>query len=493
MLRQLSFGERVAELERDELAEYFVETDQWRKVYQGESDVIFGNKGSGKSALYAALNTREDDLFDRGVLLISAENPRGDTAFAGIVPDPPPGEFEFISLWKTYIISLVASEIRDLELSGSSAQKLVNVAAAAGMLPLKGATLQTRLKLAWTWVKQRFQFEEFEGGVKLDPVTQAPIGITGKVRLREPDPADRAAGAVSLDDMFAMAEQALDDNDIAAWVLFDRLDVAFVDSPDLEANALRALFKTYLSLNQLKRVRFKIFLRSDIWSVITGGGFREASHITKRVDLQWGRDSLRNLVVRRMLSNPGLVEHYGLDADRVKSDAALQEELLKRAFPAKVDVGKNPETFDWVLGRVRDGTRTSAPREVIHLLTEARNAQLAMLERGEPDPPDDQVIARPAFREALAPVSEGRLHSTLIPEFPHLRDFIMAFEGGKTDYSIDNLQALWEVEEERAAEVAQQLVEIGFLELREASQGVRYWIPFLYRPALRLKQGAADD
>jgi hypothetical protein len=46
ILQAASFGERIAEQELDELAEYFVETDQWRRLYAGDVDIVYGPKGS---------------------------------------------------------------------------------------------------------------------------------------------------------------------------------------------------------------------------------------------------------------------------------------------------------------------------------------------------------------------------------------------------------------------------------------------------------------
>jgi hypothetical protein len=82
ILRQLSIGSRVAEDEVDELSRYFVETDQWRRILAGEVDVVFGPKGSGKSAIYTSLVSRVDDLFDRRIVIVPGENPRGTPAFA---------------------------------------------------------------------------------------------------------------------------------------------------------------------------------------------------------------------------------------------------------------------------------------------------------------------------------------------------------------------------------------------------------------------------
>jgi hypothetical protein len=52
ILERVSFGKRIAEEEVDDLAQYFVETNQWRQIFAGEKDVVFGDKGAGKSAIY---------------------------------------------------------------------------------------------------------------------------------------------------------------------------------------------------------------------------------------------------------------------------------------------------------------------------------------------------------------------------------------------------------------------------------------------------------
>jgi predicted ATP-dependent serine protease len=103
LLRNLSFGARVAEEETAELAKYFVETDQWNRIFRGEIDIIQGDKGAGKSAIYSLLVAKTNELFDKNILLITAEQPRGATVFRDLVSDPPTSENEFISLWKLYI------------------------------------------------------------------------------------------------------------------------------------------------------------------------------------------------------------------------------------------------------------------------------------------------------------------------------------------------------------------------------------------------------
>jgi len=147
------------------------------------------------------------------------------------------------------------------------------------------------------------------------------------------------------------------------WVLLDRLDVAFAEDAELENNALRALFRVYLDLLALSNFRLKIFLRTDIWNRITTQGFREASHITRHMTIVWNRSSLLNLVVRRALHNDSIRKAYLVSEDLARQSMEAQEKFFYGLCPDQVDVGPNkPNTFDWVLSRTRDGTKSNAPR-----------------------------------------------------------------------------------------------------------------------------------
>lgn len=51
LLKSLSFGSQVAEEEIQDLQSYFVETDQWSRIFGGKIDIVRGEKGTGKSAI----------------------------------------------------------------------------------------------------------------------------------------------------------------------------------------------------------------------------------------------------------------------------------------------------------------------------------------------------------------------------------------------------------------------------------------------------------
>lgn len=124
VLKSVSFGQRVAEDETRQLASYFVETDQWTKLFRGDIDIVYGPKGSGKSALYALLNANSGPLFDRSIVLVAAENPQGTPAFRNLLIDPPASEREFTGMWKLYFATLLQGVLAEYSIANASAQQL---------------------------------------------------------------------------------------------------------------------------------------------------------------------------------------------------------------------------------------------------------------------------------------------------------------------------------------------------------------------------------
>jgi hypothetical protein len=264
VLQSASFGERIAEQEIDELSEYFVETDQWRRLLAGEVDIVYGPKGSGKSALYSLLSARSDELFDRGILIVPGENPSGATAFADVAIEPPTSEEEFIGLWKLYFLGLLAQVLREYAVETDEAKAVYQALEEAGLLDEK-ASLKSLLRAVREYARAAASAESIEGGVMIDPNTGMPIGVTGRITLREPRSDLREAGLVSIDSLLEDANTALGQLDFTVWLVLDRLDVAFEQHEEVEQNALRALFKAYLDMQALQQIGVKIFLRTDIW------------------------------------------------------------------------------------------------------------------------------------------------------------------------------------------------------------------------------------
>lgn len=134
VLAETTFGARIADDEAETLNTYFVETEQWRKVYSGQVDIVYGPKGSGKSALYALLRKNREALSANGILLAAGENVRGTPVFEALVADPPASEEQFRGLWKLYFLSLIGTLFRIAKLSGDSFKALDTKLEQAGLV-----------------------------------------------------------------------------------------------------------------------------------------------------------------------------------------------------------------------------------------------------------------------------------------------------------------------------------------------------------------------
>lgn len=490
VLKAIRIGQRVAEEEVDSLEHYFIETNQWNEIFEGEKDLVFGPKGAGKSALYALVNKRSKSLSEKNIEVTLAENPIGDTVFRNLEVEPPPSEIAFTLLWKLYVLTLTAKILRDHSSDSEATKSLIDALNKTGLLP-GVANRESLFASVRRTISNLFNSDvsSLETTVAIDPVSGIPV-VTGKVNLSA-NPSLRA-DALPVNELLRIADQALEDSGKKVWVLFDRLDVAFSENADLERNALRALFRAYRDLRSFNQISLKLFIRNDVWSRITEEGFAEASHLVRATTISWDDSGLRNLIVRRLASNPLFCQYVGYTAADISKSADVQQKVLSIVLPDQVEIGKNPATFDWILSRISDGSKKATPRELIHMLDEVRRIQIERLERAEAPPSGTALFDRAVFKLALKRVSEVRYQQTFRAENPSMVEYTDALKNKKSEQTLESLSALWEKRPEEAKDIAERLVDLDFFEKRTSGTSVSYWVPFVYRDALNLVQGKAD-
>jgi hypothetical protein len=409
-IRTLNFGNQIAEEERNVLKEYFVRTQAWERIYKGEIDVIYGAKGAGKSALYVLIQDSKDELRERNILLVAAENPQGSPAFRDLTSEPPTSEREFISIWKLYFLTLIARTLNDVSIYNADQQSLSSILSDNNLLPEKNTTLGSFLASVRRYVSKYLNPRELQTSVEVDQTLGAVREFSGKIVFEEPDMQQQKSGYLSVDELLKLASSALLWASFDVWISIDRLDVAFDESSELERNALRALFKAYRDLRDHERIKLKIFLRTDVWNRITQDGFREATHISRDIHLNWNKASLSNLIVRRLLNNPSVVEIYGVQPSEILLSTEAQSAFLARVLPDQVELGeKQSTTMDWLLKRTSDGSNQAQPRDIILFLNSLGKEQNQRLERGDPPPQGEGLFERSAFKEALPALSEYRV------------------------------------------------------------------------------------
>jgi hypothetical protein len=210
--------------------------------------------------------------------------------------------------------------------------------------------------------------------------------------------------------------------------------------------------------------------------------------------MRWTSAMLLNLTMRRILSNDILIDELRIEKDEVLASSQEQGALFDRLFPKQVEQGpRKAATFDWMVGRCADGSGNTAPRELIHLLNCIRDEEIRRLERGEDPAPHGQLFDRSVFKQALPTVSDTRLNSYLYAEYPVERPYLEKLKGEKTEQTPESLGEIWGMTRELSIAKAQELVALGFFQTRGTRLEPTYWVPFLYRDALKLVQGRAGS
>ena len=490
LLKSIDFGESVAELEAERLGNYFIETHYWQQIRNGNVDIIYGPKGSGKSAIYSLINNYEADFFQNKIILKFAENPRGATAFSDLQTAPPASERSFIFLWKLYLLSLIGEHFEAYGCQTKSGHEVVSALKSSGFI-LETNTLKVFLGRASDYIKKYFIPKSIEPNISFSEATATVSGAGIKISFVEPSPEHAEMGVQSIDTLLYKANAELEYSGFKIWFLLDRLDVAFVESPELEENALRALFKTYLDLAGYVYIRLKIFLRTDIWQNITRDGFREATHVQRATTITWDRASLLNLIMLRFSSNESISREYDINDESFITSQEYQEQLFYKIFPEQVDTGRNPKTLDWLIGRVQDSLGYSAPRDIINLINAALRKQIHFLEVGVEAPEEKTLFSRRSLKEALTEASIEKVEKYLFAEHPNLRSKLDMLIGRKTSQTVESLSELWGVSTIEAKSIADQIVKAGVWK-QEGEEPIKYWTMFIFRDGLQMVQGQAE-
>lgn len=483
-LRSIDLGSSVAEFD-DSLEKYFVENEAFHALVNGKADIVAGDKGTGKTALYRILQRRYASMNElKGIEVVAGFNPSGSPVFQRLVKEDPLTEGQYVSVWKTYLLSLVGNWA--IEIAGENYSprfgQLTDMLVAAGLRSKDDKPETIFSKILNSVVRAikpataEVQFTISETGI--------PI-VTPKMTFeRDGKPAAGSVQEVPHEEALGLLNECLKDFDFVAWVVLDRLDEAFQGFPAVEIPALRALMRTYLDLLAFDHVRIKLFVRRDLFRRIIGDGFVNLTHLNARkIEITWDEEDLLNLLCRRVRDSERAVRELG--ADRLSD-----EELFYRLFPGKVDMAsRKPTSWKWIMGRIRDGNDIKPPRNLIDLAKFAREAQLKTEERAprgfsEKEP----LIQADAIRKALERLSAQRVEDTLLAEAgADISQMIQRFRKAKAEQNWESLGQVLGLEGEALKHAIKQLKDVGFLE-----EGANSWkVPMLYRDGLDVTQGKA--
>jgi hypothetical protein len=337
-----------------------------------------------------------------------------------------------------------------------------------------------RIGRFFNWKSAEVEFSATEAGV---PIVKPRIEFDSRPSEAEPGPSVAVSSALHL------LDTCLSEAGISAWVAVDRLDEAFQGFPQVEIPALRALLRTYLDMLEFPHVRLKLFLRRDLFRRITAGGFVNLTHVNARkIEVIWDEEDLLNLLCRRIRRNQDLTNALSISQ-------AADNTVFHKIFPPQVDVGKRkPQTWTWIMRRIRDGNDIKPPRNLIDLISMAKQAQLRREDRESRDYSEGTpLIEGDSLRRALTQLSTQRVQDTLLAEAAAYAKLISRFRDGKAEHNAESLSKLLEVDVAAVRSTIEPLLEIGFLETIKGAVGETFKIPSLYRDGLNITQGKAFD
>jgi cellulose biosynthesis protein BcsQ len=272
------------------------------------------------------------------------------------------------------------------------------------------------------------------------------------------------------------------------WLLYDDLDEDFPEAGEVRQSALSGLFQLVQSCdaNRLTEIRFKIFLREDIWNRLI---FDNKSHFTGRdIILQWTRVDFLRLAFRQSIQSPDfkdLVNRFSPIAedaiDQTTEDAIDKAlELLWGSRRRRGDKAKYLSR--WVYERLTDSSGTTFPRSLSILLTGAKEQELSYQGKSSIQTPTDRLLRSKSLEMGLKKASEKRCDE-IKEEYRHLTKFFDSLKQKSALLPKDELHSIWQESAHDIAdfeEFASFLTEIGIIQLREKDQRYKFADIYVY-------------
>lgn len=452
MLDKLDFGLGAAQQEQ-QLGQYFYRSGSFKQACSEKTYLVLGAKGAGKSAIFSMFKELEKEiaLFAVPNLWVSDE-PLLRVHWDSL---QKAGQNSQVTLWRFYVASLVAKrclEETDLpeELQKSYKRFLVRWG------------LVREIPTAWQAARLVKFTVGFGDYLKTEVPPQTPLAVT------------------EIDYVIYSANDWFESRGANLWLCLDSLDEVSInghahdDVEDLLSNLMRAVAE----LLRLKRIRFKLFFRSDIYHSLT---YVNKDHFSAlKLELQWSREDLAILLAHRLL--PLHPDHSG----------SLTFPLSQQWINAVFEWGNNrtPKDFDQLYEMFKDGSGDVLPRDLINFCISAQRAQQNFNTQGVNPPTGGKLISPEACHEALRLTAASKLNDFL-QVFQNFRDTYDFLKGSPSPkFTRAQLsKALGKPDRLDAGLVIADLVRVGAIRItdkKSVNQSDAFEIPYLYARALEI-------
>lgn len=336
-LERLDFGALAAERDKG-LQDYFIESESYRRILDGDRSVILGNRGSGKTAIFKMVAEAERSRGARVVELAPEDysyellnqtmeaQSRGSWAKQGA----------YAAAWKYLIYVLTMKEVTrgGKGFKTGPARRIYEYLrdehAELALNPV--ATLISYLKRL-----EGVKLGKYEAGLKSKALHQL-------YKLEELEPL--------LDDLDAVCEKT------RVVLLVDELDRGWDASEDA-VSFVAGLFSAAIAVSRrTPNVRVLISLRRELYENIPAL-YEDAQKVRDIIEVvEWNEPELRQLISKRIEHSLG------------GTDAASPEDYWNAVFAETIDYRLN-KSFNYIVDRT-----LYRPREIIQFCTDIRRIAL---------------------------------------------------------------------------------------------------------------------
>lgn len=462
IIKSLKFPEVNAADKKQDLSLLFQKTTDFERFLDDSTCLIRGRKGTGKTALYWLF------LKHKSVAEKIAHGRLDNTKFFsghGRFQESRPSrtEFQIIhqtlqkngcpweDLWRAYLL------IRCYQENLFKFPRL--------------AKYRELTKILKNLPKERWQSENTQALLELSTNSTLRLIVKDGVNI-------------------LLNKQAIDSHQ-KLWFLYDDLDEDFPEAGEVRHQALTGLFQLVQSCDaeRLTEIRFKIFLREDIWNRLI---FDNKSHFTGRdIILQWTRVDFLRLALRQAIQSKefkSLVDKFypvaveSIDqANENAIDKAL--EILWGSRRRRGDKAKYVSR--WVYERLTDSSDTTFPRSLSILLEGAKEQELSYEGKLSIQPPTDRLLRSQSLESGLKKASEKRCEE-IKEEHPDLTKFFDSLKGKLAFLPKEQLQEIWQesgsniLAKFEFEEFLSFLGEIGIIEWREQEKRYKFADIYVY-------------
>jgi cellulose biosynthesis protein BcsQ len=469
IIESLQFPPLNAAALSQNLSELFQKTANFEKFLDETTCLIKGRKGTGKTALYLLLLKHQSVAQQlahgrlNNVIFFSGHGSFHETR-------PSRNEFQIINqnleenkgsweaFWRAYLLLRIAHN-KELQVS-----KII-----------QGDKFQDLRSILKKLSRDHWQSEHTQ--------TLIQLSVDSQLRLVIPDALD-------------LIHQKQRNNGQNLWFLYDDLDEDFPETDGIRQKALTGLFQLIQACDarRLTSIRFKVFLREDIWSHLN---FDNKSHFNGRdLLLEWTRVDFLRLALRQAMQSPDFKHLVDRSSPIESIDQATEESLdsaLEPLWGSRRRRGSKAKYVSrWIYERLTDSSGTTFPRSLSALLQGAKEQELTYKGQTSVQPPTDRLLRSKSLEIGLEKASEERCDA-IKQEYPDLCPFFDALEGIPALPSREELDSVWQKTAQgvRATfeEFADYLSEIGLAKWRVKEQ--RYDFADIYVYGFKMSRTGA--